>query len=434
MIKSLFKQLINRKKSNGWIILELLLVFCVLWYLVDYFFVITYNHMLPSYMSTDHTLQVNITQYPPDHPEYKEEENEPEQIEANYNRILNHIRSYPGVTHLSVSFKRSTPGSDSYTRTIFGILNDTTKTCLVRFITIDPSSDYFGVFGFSEKNGKKNVSVQDYEWEKPNAIVINSLTASQLFPAGNAIGQTILETSQPDRMYEIVGIVDESKRFASERPEALCFIPNRLEASFISSTPKAEISIRITPSIRDNIFFPAFIQDMENNLCIGNFYFLSAGSYDNKVDQLNEISGHNIANRTRLYLMIFLLINVILCVIGTFWYRVNVRRKEIGLRMALGSSRKNIKSSLITEGILLLSLITLPALLLEWQFVYAGLIETYGKGDYSEMILLPDKTFLRFVITNILTWLLMAIVITTAIWLPARRASLLAPAEALHYE
>lgn len=430
MIKALFKQLMNRKKSNGWILLELLLVFCVLWYLVDYFFVISYNYTLPSYINTDHAWQVNITQYAADHPEYQEEENEPEQIEANYNRILNHIRSYPGVTDLAVSFKQSTPGSDSYTGSTFGILNDTTKTCSIRYITIDPASDYFSVFGFSEENGKKNVSVQDYAWEKPNAVVINSLTASQLFPTGNAVGQTIVETYRTDRMYEIVGVVDESKRFTSERPEALCFVQNRLEASTI---PRAEISMRITPSISEKIFIPAFIQDMENNLRIGNFYFLSVGSYNNKVEQLNELSGNNTANRTRFYLMIFFLINVILCVIGTFWYRVNVRREEIGLRMALGSSRENIKSLLISEGILLLSIVTLPALLLEWQFVHAGLIETYGKG-YAQAVFLPDRIFLRFLITNGITWLLMAMVIVTSIWLPARRASLLAPAEALHYE
>jgi putative ABC transport system permease protein len=112
---------------------------------------------------------------------------------------------------------------------------------------------------------------------------------------------------------------------------------------------------------------------------------------------------------------------------------VNIRREEIGLRMALGSSRKGIKGLLIVEGLLLLTLITLPALLIEWQFVHAGLIETYGKG-YSQVTYLPDRIFLRFLITNGLTWLLMAIVIVISIWLPARRASLLAPADALHYE
>ncbi|MDR2920329.1 MAG: ABC transporter permease [Tannerella sp.] len=311
MLKALFIQLMNRKKSNAWIALELLLVFCVSWYMVDYFFVISYNYSLPSYLNTNHTWQVNITQYPSDHPEYKEDENTPEQTETNYNRILNYIRSYPGVTDLSVSFNRSTPGSDRFDNKNFGIPTDTSKSCWVRSITIDPLSDYFGVFGFSEENGRKKVSIQDYEWGKPNSVVINKLAASQLFPDGNAMGKTIFDINRTEQIYEIVGIVDNTKRIIAERPEALCFFQNPLDASTIQ---RAEISIRIDPEINDKIFLTAFAQDMENNLRIGNFYFLSAESYNEKVEQHNELSGYNISNRTHLYLMAFFLVNVILAV------------------------------------------------------------------------------------------------------------------------
>ncbi len=47
---------------------------------------------------------------------------------------------------------------------------------------------------------------------------------------------------------------------------------------------------------------------------------------------------------------IFLLINVFLAVIGTFWFRVNRRRNELGLRMAVGSSRRRLQQLLIGEG------------------------------------------------------------------------------------
>lgn len=430
MIKALFKQLMNRKKSNGWIALELLLVFCVLWYLIDYFFVLTYNYSLPSYLDTDHTYQVNVTQFPSDHPEFKETENDPDQKLANYHRILNHIRSYPGVTHLSISFRGGTPGSDNYNGTVFRNMSDTTRTGQIRFITIDPASDYFGVFGYSEDNGKKKTSMQDYEWSQPNAVVLSRLAASQLFPGENAVGQMLEEPYSKKNTYRVAGVVDNTKRFASQRPEMICYRQMRLEAAAIEG---AEISVRVEPSLDTPRFLPDFIQNMENSLRIGNFYFLSAGSYADNVAWLNEIFGYNTDSRVRLYLMIFFLINVVLCVIGTFWYRVNVRREEIGLRMALGSSRKGIGVGLIAEGLMLLGLVLLPALLIEWQFVHAGLIEVYGKGNSPE-IYLPDKVFLRFIITNALTLLVMAVIIVLAIWIPARRATQLFPAEALRYE
>ena len=81
----------------------------------------------------------------------------------------------------------------------------------------------------------------------------------------------------------------------------------------------------------------------------------------------------------------------------------------------------------------MLAVVTLPALFIEGQFVYAGLIETLGQYK-DNMGYLPDKIIVRFILTNCLTWLVLAVAILVAIWLPAGKAASLAPAEALHYE
>ena len=41
---------------------------------------------------------------------------------------------------------------------------------------------------------------------------------------------------------------------------------------------------------------------------------------------------------------------------------------------------------------------------------------------------------MRFGVVTLLTWLVMAVIIFLATWYPSRKASRLAPAEALHYE
>ena len=41
---------------------------------------------------------------------------------------------------------------------------------------------------------------------------------------------------------------------------------------------------------------------------------------------------------------------------------------------------------------------------------------------------------LRFLLVNILTWILLAIVILLAVWLPASKAAEMEPAEALRYD
>ena len=123
-----------------------------------------------------------------------------------------------------------------------------------------------------------------------------------------------------------------------------------------------------------------------------------------------------------------------LCVMGTFWYRIRMRRDEIGLRMAMGSTRTGIRKLLILEGLCLLAIASLPGILIEIQLIYAGLRETIGKQNNQLVTYLPDRAVLRFILTNCLTWVLLAIAIVAAIWLPADKAAKMEPADALHYE
>ena len=48
MWKITWIQLMNRWRSNVWVCVELLLAFCLAWYMADYFFVEIYNRSLPS--------------------------------------------------------------------------------------------------------------------------------------------------------------------------------------------------------------------------------------------------------------------------------------------------------------------------------------------------------------------------------------------------
>lgn len=61
---------------------------------------------------------------------------------------------------------------------------------------------------------------------------------------------------------------------------------------------------------------------------------------------------------------LFFLVNVFLAVIGTFWFHVSRRRSELGLRMAMGSTRKGIEGLMIGEGLLLLTIASVPGLLI----------------------------------------------------------------------
>ena len=106
--------------------------------------------------------------------------------------------------------------------------------------------------------------------------------------------------------------------------------------------------------------------------------------------------------------------------------------RSIGLRMAIGSPREEIRSQMAREGICLLLMATPLALLIEAQFVMVGFLDI-PKGTLPEHYW-PAILPLRFLLVNILTWILLAIVILLAVWLPASKAAEMEPAEALRYD
>ena len=274
--------------------------------------------------------------------------------------------------------------------------------------------------------------MEDFDWSDPKAVVIGNLAKETFFPAGDAIGQILESPRKPDEVnYVVKGVVGDTKRFDYERPQLTFFRAERITSDNI--TNEMEIAVRNHESISDDRFLQDFKNTMSRELRIGNFYLRGVKSYNRINAETDFRFGQTSDVRVHTGMMLFFLVNIILCVMGTFWYRIRVRRDEVGLRMAMGSTRTDIRKMLILEGLCLLAVVVLPAMLIEVQFVYLDLIDTLGQGK-NNLGYLPDRLVLRFILTNLLTWVLLAVAIVAAIWLPADKAAKMAPADALHYE
>ncbi len=428
---SVLKQMWNRRRGNIWIGVELLFVFCLTWYIVDFLFVYNYNLNIPNYRNIENTLQINLAELPAEHPEFKEEDSKGEVLEANYQRILQMIKDYPGIESVGVSYEGVTPGSGNFWGMSLGKKNDSTIFANGQRIAIVPTEDFFKVFGYSTNNGKQSVSVKDFDWGVSRGIVIGRDVEQRLFPNGSAIGKELQAWKRPDDTYIVIGVVDDIKRFDYDRPQGSYYLANTLQENNISN---AEISIRHSASLSTKLFREKFKTEMADKLRIGNFYLLSVIPYSKIALDTKQSFGVTNQIKLRVYLMVFFLLNILLCVMGTFWYRINLRPNEIGLRKAVGSTSTSIRNILLMEGLWLLILIFIPAMIIEYQFVHTDLIETVGRGGSINPEYLPDRTFERFLITNGITFIFMGLVVSMAILLPALKGASLTPAEALHHE
>lgn len=436
MLNSIWKQLLNRRKRNIWIVLELLLIFCLVWYITDYFFVLGYNKSLTAHRDANNTYFIQLGNLTDKHPDYHAEDNTPEVAFGNFRRIINRIKEHHQIETLALAYDYSSlPGLGSFNGSTFRNAEDTSRIAEAQRIMFGPEGDYLKLFRHTADNGKRFVSLTDYNWSEPSAAIISKMLEDKLFPEGSAIGKTIENTyispDYPREQYKVTGVVDDIKNYSYLRPNATIYFPILLNEYTFQGF---HITIRTKQDIPPLQFIDDFKKEMSGKLKIGNFYLMNIDSLvvasqeaDYRIGITNEI-------RTRIALMIFFFLSILLCVLGTFWQRVNVRREEIGIRRALGSDAVGIGRIFIVEGLLLLTVAMLPAMLIEAQLIFAGLIDTLGQSINSYGDYLPDHTILRFLITNIITWCLMAIVIIAAIWLPARSASRIQPVEALRDE
>ena len=323
-----------------------------------------------------------------------------------------------------------TPGGGNYWGNEYRNSEDTTRTASGQMIAFDPQTDFFKVFRYTTNDGQP-VSVADFDWTEPRMMVVGEMAWRLLSAEGQQNTITLEGTGNKEDGFLVKGVVGDTKRFDYKRPQVVFFRAQRLNDENVE---EMEIAVRSNEAVSDARFREAFQETMSRELRIGNFYLKGLQSYEKINSDTDYTFGVTNNIRIRTAMLLFFLVNIILCVMGIFWYRIRVRRDEIGLRMAMGSTRAGIRRLLLSEGIVLLVLASIPAMLIESQFVYLGMIDTPGVSESTVGAFLPDRTFIRFLITNCITWILLSIAILIAIWLPADKASKMAPADALHYE
>lgn len=119
----------------------------------------------------------------------------------------------------------------------------------------------------------------------------------------------------------------------------------------------------------------------------------------------------------------FLLLMVALGLTGVLWQNVTQRTREIGLRRAKGATAGHIQRQVLGELALMTTLAVLVAVVLLVQVPLLPLPELFT--------LVPGYVFAGAILLSVLVMYLLTLVCA---WYPARLATRIQPADALHYE
>ena len=156
------------------------------------------------------------------------------------------------------------------------------------------------------------------------------------------------------------------------------------------------------------------VQQLDRNLPLTNVYTL---------DEILSLSLWA-PRMGAMLLAVFAGLSLVLAVIGIYGvmaYSVNQRTREIGIRMALGASRREVLQLVVLQAVRLIS-----------AGLLVGLLLAFGATQLIKTLLYSVSAV--DVVTFVAVPLVLAAAALVATWLPALRATHIDPNVALRYE
>lgn len=415
MLKHITQIIWNERRHNIGVWLELFLVSLFLWYIVDYvtFFVSKYNE--PLGFDTEHTYIMDLGVLNSKSAEFVHEDSTVSKAEQFYT-TLDRIKLNPMIEAASLSFFSSPHIGGNMNTTLYKDSIKTKGSVLKRMVT----PDFFRVFQYKSINGSTDELVKAIE---KGEFIISSEIEEELFPKESAVGKE-MKMHGDDYLYT-VGAVSTRIRYDNFNDWNSNYFAIPLDADLLEAFSNAhitylEICVRVKPD-EDYEFIDRFREQMSEQFRVGNFYLNTIKYIPANKDRFQRGIKNNL--KTRGFVAFFLLINIFLGITGTFWFRTQYRRNEIGVRIAMGETRKGLLKMFYTEGLLLLTFAMIPAML-----VFAFI-------KNAEILLYPwTFTIGRYFIGFGITYILLALMILLGIWFPARKAIKISPSDALRDE
>jgi ABC-type antimicrobial peptide transport system permease subunit len=208
--------------------------------------------------------------------------------------------------------------------------------------------------------------------------------------------------------FRVVGITEPIGKVSFQGRRHPFFVP----LSYKDRGLREHLNIIIKPKPNANI--DQLIFDLEKQFQVKgwNQYF-----YRYHVESLNQRMHHRFVTHFRYFRIEYGIIGILLCFIaiillGSIWQQVNKRMVEIGIRRAIGAPRQKVLSMIISEAFVFLLIVSSIA-----GIIYFNIYD-FLRIEY-------------YLISPLIAILLISIVVIISALVPAWRASIIHPVEAL---
>jgi len=274
--------------------------------------------------------------------------------------------------------------------------------------------EYFSAIGIDLREGRFLTSADSHRTER--VCVVDEDLARRYWPNGGALGQKVALGDEKDdaKFFTIVGVVGAVKQAAltEAQGQGAVYLPYASDRD-----EHASIFVVTRTSQRPEAFgetLRKLVHAAHPLLAVDNIRSMDTRIADSLITRRSPA----------LLAGVFAAVALLLAAIGTYGvlsYAVAQRRREIGIRMALGAQRHQIRTQFLSLGLRLLAAGTILGLIGAW---FAG------KAMQSVLFGVPTLHFAALLVTA----LVMTAVSLVACFIPARRATLVDPVQALRAE
>ena len=412
MTKKLLTQIKNEWLSNLWLALELLVVSVVMWYVVDYLYTRAATYLEPRGFNIEHCYLIELGELTPKSPDYTPNKTR-DDTHADIAELVERLRRRPEVEAVSLS-QNSYPynGSNSSGEVRYDTLQSPEWT-IRRMVT----PDFVRVFRYQGTRGETPEQLAEM-LERGEFLASDNLYRKYDHKLTEFVGKRFQLFGDTTKTYQL-GAALQNVRYHDydQARSSYCFLAKQ---SFYYVG--LELCVRVREG-QDNNFITKLKEDSESQFRIGNLFISEIRSFHDIRRNFQQAWTNDIRN----YVMGmgFLLLNIFLGLLGTFWFRTQQRRSEIALHKAHGATDGAIFRRLLSEGLLLLAVVTPIALVIDWNLAHLEL-NSWRNGTTLEWD--------RLLLCAGISFVLMALMIAIGIGIPARKAMKVQSAEALHDE
>jgi predicted permease len=248
--------------------------------------------------------------------------------------------------------------------------------------------------------------------DAPRVAVVNEQFAKHYWPGGHAVGKHIRLESGAGTLVEILGVAETIKyQSIFQKPIDFLYMP-------LAQHPVARMTLMLRSS-GDPLQLVQPVRDVVRDLD-ANLPMLHTMVYEDFY--MNQaVNGPRIAMKLVASMGLVGLLLAIAGLYGLVAYNVSRRTREIGIRVALGAASSDVLRLVMGKGLVLVGIGTVIGLAMGFgleQLMNSMLFNAGGVDIVAYVIVVP----------------MLCLVTMLAAYVPARRATRIAPTQALRYE